>query len=189
MNVDIEQNPKNMAPEEIVSALRVLIVSHVGYDGETLEGKIVIHKDVANDVRDFFTLAFEIKFPIERVIPISGLRYEWDDERSCSDNNSSGFNYRCIAGTTRLSNHATGHAFDINPRENPYIRYDIQGNEIFRVPKNGTYDTHKEGTLTEKHPLVIFMRERGWTWGGDWNPKEGSIDYQHFEKYMDSPQE
>ncbi len=189
MNEDIVQNPNNVAPLEITDVLCVLEVKYVGYDECVHAGKMIVHKDVADDVCEFFAHALEMKFPIEKVIPISDQQYAWDDERSCSDNNSSGFNYRCIAGTTRLSNHATGHAFDINPRENPYIRYDIQGNEIFRVPKNGTYDTHKEGTLTEKHPLVIFMRERGWTWGGDWNPKEGSIDYQHFEKYMDSPQE
>ena len=45
------------------------------------------------------------------------------------------------------------------------------------------YDEKAKGTLTKDHPLVIFMKERGWIWGGDWSKiGDSGVDYQHFEK-------
>ena len=44
--------------------------------------------------------------------------------RSMSADNTSAFNFRVIAGTTLLSQHALGRAIDINPVENPWRRPD-----------------------------------------------------------------
>lgn len=53
-----------------------------------------------------------------------------------SDNNTSAFNYRTIAGTDRLSKHGQGLAVDINPRYNPCVR---TKNGITTVePQNGS---------------------------------------------------
>ncbi|MCK7509072.1 MAG: M15 family metallopeptidase [Desulfobacterales bacterium] len=38
-----------------------------------------------------------------------------------ADNNSSGFNFRVIADTNKLSLHSFGRAVDINPVQNPVI--------------------------------------------------------------------
>lgn len=169
------------APLTIRSELVLLTVHYVGFDARHHQGQIVVHSDVADDVRSFFERALALRFPIQSVIPIGDARFNWNDEVSCCANNSSGFNYRTIAGTDELSKHSYGKAFDINPMQNIYIRYK-NNQEISRLPKDGIYDETANGTLTTNHPLVTHMKDREWTWGGDWTPKSGRIDYQHFEK-------
>lgn len=180
----LSQNPSSAAPPEIIEHLRVLTVQYIGFDDLLHQGQIVMHEALADDVQQFFKLAIAYGFPIQRVIPISSPAYEWNDERSCMDNNSSGFNYRLIAGTNELSKHARGLAFDINPLQNVYIRYDGNGKEIDRLPANAQYEPDTPGTLTTTHFLVRVMRQRGWIWGGDWTPDSGRVDYQHFEKVL-----
>jgi hypothetical protein len=176
------QNPQNLAPANIIAAQCLLEVSHYGFDDRVHEGSIVIHHEVKDDVAEFFARAFALRFPIEKVIPIGDARYGWDDERSMADNNTSGFNYRTIMGTDKLSNHATGRAFDVNPKQNIYAKYDTDGSEVFCYPLGARYDEGVKGTLTSDHPLVLLMKERGWVWGGDWFERDGVVDYQHFEK-------
>lgn len=175
----LAQNPNNPAPAEVLDEIVVLEVKHYGYDGLPHAGQIAVNKAVADDVRQFFEKAWELQFPIEKVIPISNPKYAWDDNASCDDNNSSGYNYRLIGGTNRMSKHARGLAFDINPVPNIYVRFDENMKETFRAPKNGVYDENAKGTLTKDHPLVKLMKDLGWTWGGDWT---SPLDYQHFEK-------
>jgi peptidoglycan LD-endopeptidase CwlK len=177
-------NPESVTPEAIRAHLTILTVTYRGFDNGLHRGQIAMHETCIPDVDAFFTQARDMEFPIEKVIPISAPRYAWDDEVSCADNNSSGFNYRFIRGTTRLSNHARGLAFDINPRQNIYIHHDAQGTETYRFPTGCAYNPMAPGTLTKDHPLVILMKERGWVWGGDWAPRDGPVDYQHFEKTL-----
>lgn len=176
------QNPNSPAPEDLVRSQAILKVEYYGFDGALHCGQIVMHKDVAKDVEVFFETALAIQFPLSKVIPISHKKYTWDDVTSCNDNNSSGYNYRLIMGTNRMSKHARGLAFDINPVQNIYVRYDENMNEIFRLPKEGVYDKNAVGTLTHDNPLVALMKKIGWDWGGDWTPQSGRVDYQHFEK-------
>lgn len=176
------QNPDNLAPPGVLDSLGIIKVEYYGFDGALHEGQIVMDKGVIQEVGIFFDAALKIKFPIEKVIPISNEKYKWNDEISCNDNNSSGYNYRLIMGTSRLSNHARGLAFDINPVQNIYVGYDKNMNEVFRFPKDAVYDENAKGTLTKNHPLVVLMGGLGWGWGGDWKPESGRIDYQHFEK-------
>jgi peptidoglycan L-alanyl-D-glutamate endopeptidase CwlK len=180
----LAQNPASLAPKHVLEQQELLTILYYGFDGALHKGQIVVHKALIDEVTGFFTLALQTFFPIERVIPIAHSKYKWDDEVSCADNNSSGFNYRTITGTERLSNHAFGCAFDINPMQNPYISFDSAGNEKYRIPTNGRYDINLPGTLYDRHPLVGLMRALGWTWGGDWSPESGRVDYQHFEKLL-----
>lgn len=185
MNNKIEevmvQNPQNPAPQEILNSLEITNVAYYGFDNILHQGQIIMHKDVVGDIVKFFKLAVELEFPIKNVIPIS--KYKWDDELSCEDNNSSGFNYRYISGDrARLSKHAMGLAFDINPVQNIYVRYDKDLKEIFRAPTDGIYDKNVSGTLVSNDPLVSLMKRLGWDWGGDWTRESGREDYQHFEK-------
>lgn len=176
------QNPQSPAPEGVLEGLELMSVDYCGFDGVAHRGQIVMHKDVSEDVHQFFAMAFTERFPIAKVIPISDPKYGWNDERSCADNNTSGFNYRLLTGSAaRLSKHALGLAFDINPVQNIYIRYkDLK--EFFRFPPTSVYEIDAPGTLTPDSPLVLFMKERGWEWGGDWTPESGRVDYQHFQK-------
>lgn len=180
----LAQNPENPAPAEVLANIEALSVRYLGYDGKLHTGQIAMHASVLPDVEAFFKTARDLSFPIEKVIPISVAKYRWDDETSCADNNSSGYNYRTIHGTLRLSKHALGLAFDINPRQNIYIKFDKALSEIYRSPKDGVYDPQAPGTLTGEHPLVLLMEELGWEWGGRWRPESGCIDYQHFEKNL-----
>lgn len=178
----LAQNPMSPAPQEVIDALEIVFVTYYGFDDAVHIGHIVVHKDVASEVKRFFETALALKFPIQQVIPISDEKYQWNDEASCNDNNSSGYNYRRIAGTETISKHASGMAFDINPAQNVYIKYDKDGKELCRFPKDTVYDEHAKGTLTNTHPLVEIMKNLGWAWGGDWKAESGRVDYQHFEK-------
>jgi len=73
-----------------------------------------------------------------------------------------GYNYRNIAGTNRLSKHATGEAIDIDPHPNRGTRLGGGGNPY------GYFD-----------PAVAIKLARKWglDWGGTW---KGSEDPMHF---------
>lgn len=134
--------------------LRYLRVLHTGFDGKTHIGELVVNQKIA------------------------------DDEASMSDNNTSAFNYRTIAGTDRLSKHGQGLAVDINPRYNPCVR---TKNGITTVePQNGSTYVDRNADfsykITEGDLCLQLFSEHGFTWGGSWNSVK---DYQHFEKAVE----
>lgn len=178
------QNPASAAPDDILRAQEVCDVTYIDFEGKKRDGTIVVHRLVSEDIRALFAYMGEVSFPIASVVPVSHPEIRWDDEVSLSFNNTSGFNYRTIAGTNRLSWHAKGLAIDINTLQNPFIRFDENGVEIFRAPKAGVYDVNARGTLYADNPVVLFLKKRGWEWGGDWTIPSGRIDYQHFEKHL-----
>ena len=175
------QNLNMEAPEDVLEQQECEEVTYYGFDGKVHRGQIVMNKKAMEDVVLFFEQAFLLQFLIKSVIPIADKKYMWNDEASCNDNNSSGYNFRYIAGTTKMSNHARGLAFDINPVLNPYIKYNENAKELWRAPKHGMYDPSIPGTLFKEHPLVVLLKSKGWTWGGDWKKEGGPVDYQHFE--------
>ena len=155
--------------------LRYLRVLHRGFDGETHIGEIVCNKAIAKDLLYIFRQLYQEEYPIEKVLLVD--EYGGDDEMSMEDNNSSCFNFRPVAGTGHLSQHAYGRAIDINPLYNPYITSDGF------VPVNaGDYVDR-----SAQNPYKIDINdlcyqlfdERGFTWGGSWNSVK---DYQHFQK-------
>ncbi|MER3328894.1 MAG: M15 family metallopeptidase [Candidatus Kapaibacterium sp.] len=117
------------APKELLDSIVLLDVVYYSTDKKLHQGQILVHKNVEEDVKYFFQMAMEEKFPIKQVIPI--VSYAWSDDASMSANNSSAFNYRFIAGTTRLSNHSFGKAIDINPYFNPVIYKDPSPATLF----------------------------------------------------------
>lgn len=173
-NIDFEQAIAGISiPQSIVDNLRIVDVYYYGFDDKPHKGQLIVHKDVVLDIIEIFEFIRESRFPIEKVIPIS--RYDWSDEKSMEDNNTSAFNYRFISGTRVISNHALGLAIDINPRLNPYIK---NGDSL---PKGCVYDQTKAGTITDESQLVKEFQQRGWNWGGHWKSLK---DYQHFEKKL-----
>lgn len=176
-------NPGNPCPPELLSKQVGLAVVYMDCTDTVRSGVIEAHRDVAAEVHDFFALAFQLQFPIEKVVRASDPAYLWDDDKLMADNATSGFNYRYIPGTGEMSLHAQGRAFDVNTRLNPYITY--QDGDILRpsiAPPGATWTPEIPGTLYEGHQLVVLMKERGWEWGGDWTPESGRVDYQHFQK-------
>ncbi len=93
-----------------------------------------------------------------------------------ADNNSSAFNYRVVAGTDRLSSHATGWAIDINPCQNPVMYADGRS-----LPPGAVYASREPGTIVAAGSLVQAFAHHGWQWGGDF---PGFKDYHHFEKKL-----
>jgi len=158
-------------PEEIKADQRIVDVYYFSFDNKLHKGQVVIQKDLVADIKWIFEKLKENKFPVDKVIPV--VKFDWSDDESMKANNSSAFNYRFIANTTKLSNHSTGRAIDINPWQNPQI---INGTAS---PSGAKYQPDKKGTITKNSIIVKLFKEKGWDWGGDWKIR---TDYQHFEK-------
>lgn len=159
-------------PRAHVDRMELVSVTYLGFDGLLHVGQIVVHEEVAGEVRDIFAELLEASWPIEKVVPIA--RYGWSDEASIADNNTSAFNYRRTIGPGQgrtMSMHSYGRAIDINPFQNPYLNAEGNGDQ--------PYDPDLKGTITRDSPPYRAFRKRGWRWGGDW---VGAKDYQHFEK-------
>ena len=165
------------APKEVLDSLTLLNVKYYSFDGRIHKGQIVINNSVKTDVKKLFKKAKRIQFPIKKVIPI--VQYNWSDDSSMNDNNTSSFNYRLVAHTTRVSNHSFGRAIDINPFTNPAVHPDG-----LMEPRNARYDPDTIGALNPQNKLVILMLSHGWEWGGTsyWFKIKGYQDYQHIQK-------
>lgn len=160
------------APEEVLRSLRLLEVEYLGLDGRDHRGQMVVHEALEAEVLDLFRLMETLRFPVARVVPV--VRYDWSDDASMADNNSSAFNYRVVEGTDRLSNHAFGRAVDINPFLNPVLCRDGR-----ITPPGASWRPEVPGTLSEGHPVVRAFLERGWRWGGQFSDY---ADLHHFDK-------
>ena len=159
--------------------LRYLHVLHMGFDGQTKEGELVVNKAIAEDVLAIFRQLYEAEYPIEKVRLVD--EYDADDEASMSDNNSSAFNFRFISHTTTISKHGLGMAVDINTRYNPYVKT-VNG-KLSIEPANAKAYVDRSGDFPHKidHDDLCYklFTRYGFIWGGDWTH---SKDYQHFEK-------
>lgn len=160
------------APLEIVDHLSMVDVCYYSFDGIRHQGQIIVNSDLEDDIYAIFILIEELKFPVGKSIPI--VAYSWQDHDSMAANNSSGFNFRVIEGTTKLSMHSLGRAVDINPVQNPVI----YPNGVV-APGGAKYSPSKAGTFSTKNPIVQEFIKRGWHWGGNF---EQPKDYHHFEK-------
>lgn len=157
-------------PEAIQRDLIVLSLNFISFDDTLHTGQLVVHRKIAASVRRIFEDLLWHRFPIGSMVPI--VAYGWDDERSMKANNTSGFNYRYIAGTDRLSSHAFGLAIDINPWQNPCRSHDIW------QPAGARYDPLAPGTITRDSVVAGIFREYGFDCGVDW---QEPFDPQHFQ--------
>lgn len=156
--------------------LRLLTVPYVDFKGRTRQGELIVAADVSKDMLDIFADIHAAGYPIQSMRLVHHFR--GDDGFSMAANNTSAFNCRVVAGTSRLSQHALGRAIDINPVQNPFVT----GGRT--SPSAGVdYDTPSErkraakGVITAGDAVVTAFKKRGWGWGGDWTSMK---DYQHF---------
>lgn len=157
------------APPE---ALRALTVSHWGYDGQVHQGRVIVEAAQADRVVAAFRDVYAARFPIERMVPIS--EYGGDDQASMRANNTSGYNCRTVAGSSKLSQHALGRAVDINPLVNPYV----QGGTV-DPPEGAPWadrSRNDPGMIKAGDAVVRAFARQGWGWGGSWSSGQ---DYQH----------
>ena len=140
-----------------LSRLRYLRLRYIDFDGREQDGEMVVHKKIAKRTCKVFYELYRIKYPIAGMQLVD--EYDADDEASMAANNTSSFNYRKVANSSKMSKHSQGLAIDINPRINPYIT--------------------KYGIAPANSKVYRIFKKNGFSWGGDW---KYSKDYQHFER-------
>ncbi len=155
--------------------LRRVKVGYVGFDGRAMQGELVVHQEVSEDVLAIFKELYAAGYPIKTVALVDS--YKGDDTLSMDADNTSAFNYRPVIGSKTLSKHSYGIAIDINPIENPYIK----GKVLSPLAGKAYADRSKSlpGMITPGDPCYQAFATRGWIWGGNWKTLK---DYQHFEK-------
>jgi hypothetical protein len=155
--------------------LRAVKVTHIDFKRRSRRGKLIVHQRYAHQILHAFKRLHHKRFPIRRIKPIDA--YGGSDHASMGADNTSAFNCRYVAGTSRWSMHAYGKAIDINPRENPYVT----PSGHVSPPEGAPYaDRSRKGKgMIRKRGVVVrvFRRMVGWKWGGNW---KGTKDYQHF---------
>ena len=163
-----------------LSQLRLLTVSHWGFDGKVHTGQLVVNRDVARPLANVFRRLYDLRFPIRhmRLAHAYGLRraYPADGDVSGSFVCREAVPSPCTGGSRSgsWSNHAYGHAIDLNPVENPYV-----GCGRVHDPSSAPYvdrSRRRKGMVT---PAVVrAFRSIGWGWGGEWTG--ATKDYMHF---------
>jgi D-alanyl-D-alanine carboxypeptidase-like protein len=155
--------------------LRLLRLTHWGFDGQVHSGRLVVHRAAAAAVITAMRSLYRHRYPIRRMRLVDA--YGADDHRSMAADNTSAFNCRFINGQPGVwSQHAYGKAIDINPVENPYV----SGSGFVSPPAGGPYADRSgraAGMIHGADATVRAFASVGWGWGGRWDwPK----DYQHF---------
>jgi hypothetical protein len=160
-----------------VGQLRRVGVDHIGFDGQTHRGELIVHEDLVPEVIAIFDQLHRLGYPIEKIRTVDHYAAA-DDELSMEDNNTSAFNCRSIPGTTKWSPHAYGRAIDLNPLLNPclYASGYFEPQNASAYLDRGRTDP---GLLHNGDPAVHVFTDRGWRWGGEWT---APLDYQHFER-------
>lgn len=157
--------------------LRRVEVNHIGFDGQTRRGELIVNHDLVPEVIAIFEQLYELRYPIDKMRTVNHYP-DAADELSMQDNNTSAFNCRGIPGTSSWSHHAYGRAIDVNPLLNPFI-----DNTGAYEPTNAAPYLDRSridpGLLHNGDPAVLVFTDRGWQWGGSWRTP---IDYQHFER-------
>jgi hypothetical protein len=158
-----------VAPEN----LRMVTVGFFNFEGAPATGQVVVNADVADDVVEVFRQLHAARFPIRKLKPIF-TQAEYEDFETLDDN-STGFSCRNAVNADAAphwSNHAYGHAIDINPIENPYLN----GGRV--LPSAGAAYTDRSnirpGMAVSGGVIVNAFRAVGWGWGASFQ------DYQHF---------
>ena len=155
--------------------LRYLTLYHYDFEGRIQQGEMVCHKAIAHDLLCIFKTLFAEAYPIHSIRLVDD--FDASDEASMQANNSSCFNYRTIAGSWRLSQHAFGMAVDINPLQNPCVR----GSRIRPSTATDYVDRGKDfpHKIDDNDLCKKTFESYGFRWGGRWRSVK---DYQHFER-------
>lgn len=159
--------------------LRLLTVTHWGWDGRPRAGQLVVNEDAARPLSRVFRRLYELRFPIRHL----GVDVYGGSAAAPAHGDASGsFECRqsvpspCVGGSAsgRWSNHAYGLAIDLNPRENPYVGCGRvrDGRRVAYLDRTRL----RKGMVT---PAVVrAFAAVGWGWGGAWTGR--TRDYMHF---------
>jgi hypothetical protein len=156
-----------------IADLRMVSLTHWGFDGQPHTGRLVVQADVVHLMVDAFSKLYAAGFAIERMEPVDV--YGGSDEASMDANNTSAFNCRLVTGGSTWSEHSYGTAIDINPIQNPYVRGSTVLPEAGRAYLDRT--TPAQGKILAGDDVVTTFTTAGWGWGGAWSSFQ---DFQHF---------
>jgi hypothetical protein len=152
------------------SQLRLLTVSHWGFDGRVHTGRLIVNAAVAGDLLTVFERLYALRFPIRRLEPLAP---SGDDTAVFECRRAAGSPCPGASPSGNWSEHAYGEAVDLNPIENPYTGCG-RTRERASVPYLDR-SRLRQGMVTPA--VVAAFRSIGWGWGGDWT---GVKDYMHF---------
>jgi hypothetical protein len=156
-----------------VDELSYLTVTHVGFDGESHTGEMIVNASVASDVAGVFGKLYEARFPIEQMRVITAE--EVDDHPTGDWNETTSFVCRPAVGSTSWSYHAYGLAIDVNPFHNPYLKGDLV------IPELASAYVDREdlrtGMIVPGDVVTGAFADIGWEWGGNWRSLK---DWMHF---------
>lgn len=159
-----------------LSQLRVLTVTHWGFDGRTHTGQLIVNARAARPLAKVFGRLYRLHFAIREMRLGQVYNDNGPEDVSGSFECRQAVPSPCVGGTGTgtWSMHAYGLAVDLNPAENPYI-----GCGMSRDPASKPYFDRsrlRPGMVTPA--VVAVFRSIGWGWGGSWS---GSTkDYMHF---------
>ena len=161
--------------------LRYVQVNHWNFEGETVSGELIVHKDIAWNIIYVFEDLYNVNYAVNQMHLVSD--YSAKDWASIEADNTSAFNCRLTTGKKTWSRHSYGRAIDINPIENPYIsrtgHISHKASEKYRKREHRNLnDLADRALLLETDPATLIFNNHGFKWGGKWNTK----DYQHFVK-------
>lgn len=143
---------ESFSKEEIEKEIVSLSIDYIDYNGEKQTGIIEVNRDIADNILGVFNDLYMMKFPINKI----DKSYQRPDENIIIDNITTGYNFRFIMGTDKLSKHAKGYAIDLNPKVNP-----AKPSKISHV-----YDeTIERGKITPE--IVTLFKKWGFKWGGE----------------------
>jgi len=163
-----------------LSRLRVLTVTHWGFDRSVHIGQVIVKEDAAAPLSRVFRRLYKLRFSVHHMR--LGDAYGPKSSQPADGDISGAFECRqavpspCSGGgrTGSWSEHAYGEAIDLNPIENPYV-----GCGRTRKRASLPYldrSRLRRGMVTAA--VVQAFRSIGWGWGGAWT---GSTkDYMHF---------
>ncbi len=163
-----------------LTGLRVLTVTHWGFDGREHTGQLVVNQDAAAPLARVFRQLNRLRFPIRHLRLADA--YGPSGSQPADNDISGSFECRqavpspCTggSGTGSWSEHAYGEAVDLNPVENPYVGCGRTRDHTALSYLNRT--RIRPGMVT---PAVIqAFQSIGWGWGGSWTGT--TKDYMHF---------
>lgn len=144
--------------------LAYLRLAHATFDHTVGDGELIVARRIAGKTVTLFRRLYALGVPIRQMRLVD--EFAADDGRSMAADNTSAFNFRVIAGTANLSQHALGLAIDLNPVENPWRKPDRLVPEEGRAYADRTHV--RPGMFVRPGPIVAAFDEHGWEWGGDW---------------------
>ncbi len=157
--------------------LRLVRVTHVGFDGRDHTGELVVAATYARRVAGVFERLYDARWPIRRMRTVDA--YGGSDRRSMRANNTSGYNCRRVQGSSSWSAHAHGAAIDLNPVQNPYLTASsvqpAAGRPFAGLDRSASARV-PTGAIRQDDVVVRAFAAIGWEWGGTW----ADPDYQHF---------